>query len=247
MGLLIAAHRFVSWIKQKFLYFPFLAEWKRFKTLSKKDHDQRFKFSGKDLYPILHEKTAVTYFDRHYIYHPAWAARKIAAIKPAVHTDISSTLHFCTQLSAFVPVNFYDYRPADIRLSNLTSGSADLLHLPFEDSSIQSLSCMHTVEHIGLGRYGDPLDPTGDIKAMKELQRVLAVGGSLLFVVPVGKPRVMFNAHRVYSYELILQSFSELKLKEFSLLPDEGYFIENANPALVSDQNYGCGCFLFTK
>lgn len=247
MGILVAVHRFVSGIKQNFLYFPFLVEWKSFKALSKKVNDQRFQFSSSDLYPILHEKTAVTYFDRHYIYHPAWAARKIAEIKPSVHTDISSTLHFCTQLSAFIPVKFYDYRPADIKLSNLTSDSADLLQLPFDDNSIASLSCMHTIEHIGLGRYGDPLDPTGDVKAMKELQRVLAAEGSLLFVVPVGKPRVMFNAHRVYSYELILQAFNKLRLKEFSLLPDEGYFIENANPALVSDQNYGCGCFLFTK
>jgi len=47
---------------------------------------------------------------------------------------------------------------------------------------------MNVVEHVGLGRYGEPLDPEGDIKAMRELRRVLAPGGSLLFVVPVGRP-----------------------------------------------------------
>ena len=58
--------------------------------------------------------------------------------------------------SAFVPIEHYDYRPPDIRLDNLESGFADLLNLPFSDRSIASLSCMHVVEHVGLGRYGEP-------------------------------------------------------------------------------------------
>jgi hypothetical protein len=66
---------------------------------------------------------------------------------------------------------------------------------------------MHVVEHVGLGSYGDSLDPNGDLKAMSELKRVLSINGNLLFVVPVGKPRVMFNAHRIYSYEQIIECF----------------------------------------
>ena len=65
----------------------------------------------------------------------------------------------------------------------------DLISLPFEDGSFHSLTCMHVVEHIGLGRYGDQVDPDGDLMAMKELERVTAKLGNLLFVVPVGIPK----------------------------------------------------------
>jgi SAM-dependent methyltransferase len=168
-------------------------------------------------------------------------------IKPPKHIDISSTLHFCTLVSAFLPVEFYDFRPAPLKLSNLLCGSADLTSLHFTTDSIQSLSCMHTVEHVGLGRYGDPLDPDGDLKAMHELQRVLAPGGNLLFVVPVGKPKIVFNAHRIYSYEMIIESFKGLVCKDFSLVEDTGKFISPCIPAQVADQLYGCGCFWFQK
>jgi SAM-dependent methyltransferase len=148
-------------------------------------------------------------------------------------------------LSAVMPVKFYDYRPATINLSNYQSGFADLLNLPFEDHSIESLSCMHTIEHVGLGRYGDPLDAEGDLKAIAELKRVVKPGGHIIFVTPVGKPRIEFNAHRIYSFEQISSYFSPFELIEFSLVPDKGGFIENADSGIVKEQQYGCGCFLF--
>jgi SAM-dependent methyltransferase len=196
---------------------------------------------------IRGENTAITYFDGHYIYHPAWATRIIKNIQPAKHIDISSTLHFCTMLSTHMPVEFYDYRPAQLNLSNLKCGSADLSSLHFLSGSIHSLSCMHTVEHIGLSRYGDPLDPDGDIKAMQELQRVLAPGGHLLFVVPVGKPSVVFNAHRIYSYEMIMEYFEGLTVKDFSLVDDRNQFHSPSAPEDVALQQYGCGYFWFQK
>jgi hypothetical protein len=109
---------------------------------------------------------------------------------------------------------------------------------------------MHVVEHIGLGRYGDPLDSNGDLKAISELKRVLAVGGTLLFVVPVGQPKIMFNAHRIYSYEQIVSYFSELELTEFSLIPDasrKNVLIQCATKEMADAQTYGCGCFWFTR
>lgn len=212
--------------------------------------DNRFSINTRSMMPILLEKTSTTNFEPHYIYHPAWAARIIAKNKPTTHTDISSTLHFSSIVSAFVPVDFYDYRPAKLNLSNLKSKHVDLTNLPFPDNSISSLSCMHVVEHIGLGRYGDPIDPKGDLKSIAELKRVLAHNGSLIFVVPVGKPRIQFNAHRIYSYEQILECFSDLELKEFSMIPDnfrETGIIYNADPNFVKEQNWGCGCFWFIK
>ena len=148
--------------------------------------------------------------------------------------------------SAFVPVRFYDYRPPELVLENLHVGAADLCRLPFPDRSIASLSCMHVVEHVGLGRYGDPLDPDGDLKAAAELQRVLAPGGSLLIVVPVGRERVCFNAHRVYAVDSVLRPFPELTLKQFALVPQDpgsGGLVLDPPPALVGREDYGCGCF----
>jgi SAM-dependent methyltransferase len=203
----------------------------------------------KNLYPNLEDKTKTTNFDRHYIYHTAWASRVVNSIHPEFHIDISSSLYFSTLISAFVPVRFYDYRPVNINLSGLVCGKADLTNLPFEDNSIFSISCMHTVEHIGLGRYGDPIDPNGDKKAISELKRVVKPGGHLIFVTPVGKPRVMFNGHRIYSFEKINEYFKGFDLQEFALVPDnkEMGFLNPADPKVVKDQEYGCGCFWFTK
>jgi SAM-dependent methyltransferase len=212
---------------------------------------QRFTMQIKDIYPCINDQTATTGFDRHYVFHTAWAARVVAAVNPPLHVDISSSLYFSSIVSAFLPVQFYDYRPAELALSGLTTGSADILNLPFADGSIISLSCMHVVEHIGLGRYGDPIDPDGDLKAIEQLKRVVAPGGNLIFVVPIGKtPKIMFNAHRIYCYDQIIQYFSGCSLKEFALIPDnpsQGGLIRNATSVQADQQNYGCGCFWFRK
>ncbi len=226
----------------------FKKEFDKFAALAKKD--KRFDVKWEERFPCLEDKTASTGFEPHYMYHPAWAARIIAANKPAEHVDISSTLYFSAMLSAFVPVKFYDYRPAKLKLKGLSMGAEDLTRLSFADNSIVSLSCMHVLEHVGLGRYGDPLDPSGDMKAAAELSRVLAKGGDLLFVTPVGRPRVEFNAHRVYAYRQVLEMFSGLQLKEFSLIPDdatENGMIVGASEKETDKQNWGCGCFWFKK
>jgi len=226
----------------------FEEDFQEFQKLMK--DDTRFTLNWEDRYPCLNDKTATTAFDRHYIYHTAWAARVLAKINPPFHVDISSSLYFIAIASAIVPIRFYDYRPADISLNNLSTEAADLLALPFKDGTIESLSCMHVAEHIGLGRYGDPLDPDGDLKAISELKRVLAPGGYLLFVVPIGKPRIMFNAHRIYSYNQIMEYFSGLELVEFALIPDNpavGGLIYDPPIEMANVQNYGCGCFWFRR
>ncbi|MDD2273217.1 MAG: DUF268 domain-containing protein [Desulfuromonadaceae bacterium] len=230
-------------------YKKYLFDYLKFARLMK-GLKNRFSMNISDRLPCLKDNVGCTPFDRHYVFHTAWAARMLARSMPLSHIDISSSLHFCTIVSAFIPVTFYDFRPAELNLLGLTSKSADILALPFANDSISSLSCMHVVEHIGLGRYGDRVDPDGDLKAISELKRVLAIGGSLLFVVPVGKPVIMFNAHRVYSYEQIVSYFSELKLEEFALIPDSpstGGLIQNATKDMTDEQRYGCGCFYFKK
>lgn len=212
-----------------------------------KKNDGRFTVDEKDFYPCLNDNTEYTGFDAHYIYHPAWAARVVKKISPKFHIDISSTLHFCSILSAFIDVKFYDYRPAILNLDNLKSERIDLTNIFFEDNSQDCVSCMHTIEHIGLGRYGEPIDPNADIKAINELKRIIKPDGHLLIVVPIGKPKIMFNAHRIYSYEMIINLMNGFNLKEFSMVYDNQDFKTNANPKDVENQNYGCGCFWFIK
>lgn len=234
----------VRFLMKLFLGVFILSDFLKFKKKS----DGRFSLRYKDWYPQIFDKTIMTGFDRHYVYHTAWAARKVKEINPQKHIDISSSLYFPALVSAFIPVDFYDYRPADLGLSNLKSAHADLMKLPFNAGSVHSISCLHTIEHIGLGRYGDPIDPEGDIKAIRELQRVTEKGGNILFVTPVGKPKIAFNAHRIYAYEQIMEYFDECELVEFSLIKEyEGSIIEHADPDMVRLEDYGCGCFWFKK
>jgi SAM-dependent methyltransferase len=211
----------------------------------------RFDLKWQNIKACLGDATATTGFDRHYVFHVSWAARVLSRTKPKSHVDISSSLYFASCVSAFLPIHFLDYRPAKLNLSGLDEQSGDICHLPFAGNSLNSLSCMHVVEHIGLGRYGDPLDYDGDISACNELRRVLAPGGQLLFVVPVGaKPVIMYNAHRIYTYSQVIKMFDELEIEEFCLIPDDpadGGLVTNPSNSLLNRQIYGCGCFLFKK
>jgi SAM-dependent methyltransferase len=212
--------------------------------------DKKFTAKFNNIYPIFLDKTATHGFDRHYIFHTAWAARIVKKINPEFLVDISSSLYFSTIISAFVPVKFYDYRPADLSLSGLISKQGDLMRLPIDDNSLDCISCMHVIEHVGLGRYGDPIDPNADFTAIQELIRVTKPGGNIIYVTPVGKSAVKFNAHRIYSFEQILERFSGCEIEEFSLIQDDeigGPIILNADPILVSKQSYACGLFHFIK
>ncbi len=236
-------------VRSSFAYGQYLRDFGRYRRLARGDRDG-LPTRWSDRYPCVGDRTATTRFDRHYVYHTAWAARILAQLAPQRHVDIASSLYFAGIASAFVDVDFYDYRPAELDLSGLVSRRVDVTNLTWADASVPSLSCMHVVEHIGLGRYGDPLDPSGDRRAMNHLQRVVAPGGSLLFVVPVGEPRVCYNAHRIYSYEQIVAQFAELTVRQFALVPDrgeDGGLILEADPRLVARQRYGCGCFWFTR
>lgn len=198
---------------------------------------------------FLNDADPEKHFDAHYIYHTAWAARLLASDPPAIHSDFSSSLYFSGITSAFIPTVFLDYRPAELNLAGFTGKHCDLVNLEIEDNSLESVSCMHVIEHIGLGRYGDPLDPQGDQKACHELQRVTRSGSRLIIVVPVGRSRIQFNANRVYSFQEVLDLFSGCRLKSSALVTDDASrgLLTNPDPEEFDRQSYGCGCFEFIK
>lgn len=200
-----------------------------------------------DSYPCLADRLPTTPFDPHYFYQGNWLARRLADVKPRQHVDIGSSVLTMGVLSAHVPTIFVDYRPLVVRQSGLNCVAADILRLPFADRSVQSLSCLHVIEHIGLGRYGDPLNADGARLAAEELQRLVGQGGTLYLSTPIGRERVFFNAHRVFAPATILSWFAQLQLTRFSYVSDEGALHENVSPVLVPGLDYGCGFFEFRR
>jgi len=201
----------------------------------------------RDLYPCLLDWTVSTPFDAHYFYQGAWLARKLAKQKPDLHVDVGSSVTMISVLSAMVKTIFVDYRPLQADLAGLDSLGANITCLPFQDNSIVSLSCQHVIEHIGLGRYGDPIDPEGSIKAAAELERVLRPGGKLYLSLPVGRERVCFNAHRVHAPNTVVDMFSRMELIEFSYVGDDGDFAVDMLMEDVAGSDYACGMYVFEK
>lgn len=200
-----------------------------------------------DARPCLGDAVKKTPFDPHYFHQGAWLARCLADIRPNRHVDVGSSILTMGVLSGHVPTVFVDIRPPEIDLPNLVRVSGDITRLPFADNTVQSLSCLHVIEHIGLGRYGDPLDPAGSERAAKELCRILAVGGSLFLSTPVGHERICFNAHRVFSPETIRRFLEPLELTRFAFVNDAGVLTKTAMPEDAYDLDYGCGLFEFRK
>ena len=200
-----------------------------------------------DLYPCLYDEVKETPFDAHYFYQSIWLSRNLAIRAPSLHVDIGSDIKMVGVLSAFIEVQFVDYRPLKVNVNNLMCCSGDLLSLPYDDNSVSSISCLHVIEHIGLGRYGDNLNTNGSILALKELQRVTSYGGHLYVSVPIGKERVCFNAHRVFSPKTIISALNDMSLIKFEYVDDLGNYVTDTDVSTFEGVKYSCGFFLFTK
>jgi SAM-dependent methyltransferase len=158
---------------------------------------------------------------------------------------VGSDLRVVGAVSGFVPTTFIDLRPAAISMPGLDARAGDVTRLPFADGSLPSVSCLHVVEHIGLGRYGDPLDRDGTERACRELARVIAPGGRLYLSTPVGRPRVEFNAHRISAPERVIELVAPLRLRSFAWVDDAGRFQADATPQDAATARYACGLFEF--
>lgn len=200
-----------------------------------------------DIQPCLGDWTSHTPFDAHYFYQGAWLARRLKTHSVTDHVDIASSALTISVLSAMVNTTFVDYRPLKAKLSGLNCIAGDVLNLPFETNSVPSLSCLHVIEHIGLGRYGDPINPKGSIEAALELERIVSPGGKFYLALPIGVERICFNAHRVHSPTTVVKMFPHLKLLEFSFVDDDGQFQEHQQLQAAAHLDYGCGLYLFEK
>ena len=187
----------------------------------------------------------------HYFRQDLWVARQVFRAGPARHVDVGSRVDgLVAHLLVFADVEVVDVRPLPSTVAGLRFVQADGRTLDaLEDRSVPSLSSLHAVEHFGLGRYGDPLDPAGSEAAMRALARVLAPGGRLYFSVPTGRPRVEFNAHRVFAPSEVTDAFAArgLVLDRFAAIDDADEFHEDVTPSILEGADYGCGIYVFRR
>ena len=204
----------------------------------------------RNLKPILFDfYAAAGEASGHYFYQDMWAARKIFRVRPSRHVDIGSRIDgFIAHLLTFMEVEVIDIRPLTSQVDGLSFVQSDATHLKnIPDDSIESLSCLHAIEHFGLGRYTDPVDPSACYAAMSSMARVLKPGGRLYLGTPVGIPRLEFNSQRVFSPVSIVSHFNSLKLLSFACINDDGNFVAKSEPVELEKAKYSCGLFEFTK
>jgi hypothetical protein len=212
--------------------------------------DGRFPLTLGNLEPVLTDFGAEAGIARgHYFHQDLWAARRIFAERPRHHVDVGSRIDgFVAHVLTFMPVTVVDIRALESAVEGLTFIRGDMCHLDsFESGSIESLSSLHAIEHVGLGRYGDPVDPRGWQLALRELARILAPRGRLYLGTPIGRERLCFNSQRVFSPATIIGAVPDLTLVAFSAVDDGDRFVANAAPAEFADARNACGLFEFTK
>lgn len=193
------------------------------------------------LYPCLGDNISETIIDPIYFYQDIWAFEKIIQNQPIFHVDVGSHHKFVAFLSKIIPVTMVDIRPLSLPLNSIKFLEGSILNLPFDDGSISSLSSLCVIEHIGLGRYGDPLDPKGTEKAIEELKRVIAFEGNIYVSFPVDvENRVYFNAHRSFDEDYIIKLFDPLVVKEKR-------YIYNKKFTNIRENGFGIGCYHFQK
>ena len=191
----------------------------------------------KYLMPRLGEDTAETSIEPIYFYQDAWAFEKIVRQRPDTHVDVGSHHKFVALLSKVVATTMVDIRPLSLPMDTIHFRQGSILDLPYADQSVTSLSSICVVEHIGLGRYGDPLDDQGTEKAIAELKRVIAPGGNLYLSLPLDdENRIYFNAHRAFQEEYVEEMVRPLEIVERRYIYGTQFVNERQS-------GFGTGCY----
>jgi len=203
------------------------------------------------LYPVLGDsRQAAGHSYGHYFHQDLWAARKIIARQPVGHVDIGSRLDgfIAHLLAAGMNLTVVDLRPLSEPVEGLDFVQADATELgAFADGSIGSLSCLHAIEHFGLGRYGDSIDPLGSRRACEAFARKLAQGGRLLLSAPIGQERTEFNAHRVFHPMRLPEYLPDFSLRDFAAVDDDGRFRQGVEPGELAGARFALGLYDFEK
>jgi hypothetical protein len=203
-------------------------------------------------YPLLNDYTdSAGTASGHYFHQDLLVAQYIYEKKPKRHLDVGSRIDgFVAHVASFREIEILDIRAiSKSEHPNIIYTQADLMN-GSEYEVTDSLSCLHTIEHFGLGRYGDPVNPLGYLTGFKNLIRMLKPGGILYISFPIGSQNeVHFNAHRVFHpLDIFSWGTSELNLISFDYVDDLGNLQRNHDLAReVPRLTYGCGIYTFLK
>ncbi|MCH8169808.1 MAG: DUF268 domain-containing protein [Bacteroidetes bacterium] len=227
------------------------------KTLNKQKISSNVNFQFGGFYPCLFdEEDEGGNAKGHYFHQDLLVARKIFLVNPKKHVDVGSRIDgFVSHVASFREIEIFDIRDIKTKVPNIKFIKTDLMK--DLDKSLyyytNSLSCLHTLEHFGLGRYGDKVKYDGYLDGFENLYKILNRGGKFYFSVPIGPQRIEFNAHRVFSVKYLLDLIlPKYQIDSFSYVDDKGDLIENAELTKEAIENnfgcfYGCGIFELTK
>lgn len=193
-----------------------------------------------------------------YFWQDLLVARAVHKAKPVKHVDIGSRVDgFVAHVASFREIEVFDVRPISADVPGVVFRQADLMNsasLPtIEGGYCDSLSCLHAIEHFGLGRYGDPIDPQGYQRGIATMAQLLQPGGVFYLSTPIGQERVEFNANWVFDPRSIVRCAvaGGMTLQKLTVItaihePKEST-IDNAALASLAQQRYQLGLFIFTK
>jgi len=211
--------------------------------------------------PCLHDRYAEGGTTKsEYFWQDLLVARWIHAAAPTKHVDIGSRVDgFVAHVASFMEIEVFDVRPVTTRIPGVVFTQANLMDaasiapLIAGGGYCDSLSCLHALEHFGLGRYGDPIDPFGYRKGLENMAMLLQQGGVFYLSTPIGKERVEFNANWVFDPHtlvatakaagLILQALTVFSPEKG---PQESLYDDNTLLSLA-EQPYNLGIFTFSK
>lgn len=192
-----------------------------------------------------------------YFHQDLLAAQRIFENKPVKHIDIGSSVYgFVSHVASFREIEVFDVRDLGdtTDLVNIRFRQHDILDPSFNMSDCcDSLSCLHVLEHFGLGRYGDRVDCNGHLIGLEKMHKMLKPGGKFYLSVPIGPQRVEFDGHRVFSVKYLLGLLAgKFKVDHFSYVDDAGRLFRNVPlEDRRVDENFscrlGCGIFELTK
>lgn len=207
-------------------------------------------------YPCLMDKDQDSgTLAEHYFYQDLYVARKVFQNSPVRHVDIGSRIDgFVSHVASFREIEVLDVRDLHPAIPCIRFTRVDLTaqDFPLVDYC-DSLSCLHALEHFGLGRYGDPVDYNGHLVGWENMKRMLKKGGKFYLSVPIGPQRIEFNAHRVFSLTYLLGLMeNRFTIDSFAYINDSQAFLDGVTLDETSIRNnfgcrYGCGIFELTK
>ncbi len=191
--------------------------WQEYRVFRKQSGNSDIKISI-----VLGEnRNASSSADGHYFWQDLYCAKWIHQRQPINHLDVGSRVDgFIANLLTFMEVTVLDVREGTVKIPglNFLVGNAQepLRNL---EGKFASVSSLHSIEHFGLGRYGDPLDFEGHIKGLINISKCVQLNGHLYISFPVGNPRIEFNAQRIIDPHWAEQLLGNFDLEECLVIP----------------------------